>query len=210
MQNVGFVYAMIIGLKKIHSENRGESIARHLQFFNTHPYLAPTVMGVDLKLEEEKQYDLIKQIQSTISGSLAAIGDIFFWSTLKPILSLLCIIAIMTDQIWGIILALAGYNLIHVWVMSWGFNQGYSRGPEAALGLGKIISTSRIQRIAYIIPFLCGMVMYLISSWNKTNMNLLTFLVLFVICLGAGKFKINIFWIFYGVFTLLLVWAIIR
>src|SRR5699024_5212757 len=56
MQNVGWAYAMIPALKKLYTdkEDRAQALKRHLEFFNTHPYVAAPVLGVTLTLEEEK------------------------------------------------------------------------------------------------------------------------------------------------------------
>ena len=35
-------------------EDQAAALKRHLEFFNTHPYVAAPIMGVTLALEEEK------------------------------------------------------------------------------------------------------------------------------------------------------------
>lgn len=56
MQNGGFVYAMIPAIKKLYSdkEDRKLALQRHLEFYNTHPYLTAPVLGVTLAMEEER------------------------------------------------------------------------------------------------------------------------------------------------------------
>ena len=56
MQNGGWAYAMIPAIKKLYTtkEDRAAALKRHLEFFNTHPYLAAPVLGVTLALEEER------------------------------------------------------------------------------------------------------------------------------------------------------------
>ncbi|WP_032507065.1 PTS system mannose/fructose/sorbose family transporter subunit IID, partial [Streptococcus mutans] len=56
MQNLGWAYALIPAIKKLYKnkEDRAAALERHLEFFNTHPYIAAPILGVTLALEEEK------------------------------------------------------------------------------------------------------------------------------------------------------------
>lgn len=219
MQNIGFVYAMLPGLKRLFEDNPDKAVKRYVKFSNTHPYMAPTVMGVFMKLEEQGDLETIEKLKQTISSSLAAIGDTFFWATLKPIIALLFLLAVMAGRIWGIVLILLLYNSIHLWTMMWGFAHGYRNGPGGALEIGKILSLDRSRRISYSIPLLAGMVMAALPQWelsrwdsagNDLSTKLLTSILVFLASVTAYRFKIGTFWIFYGVFTLTLIWTIIR
>ena len=48
--------AMIPAIKKLYKtkEERAAALKRHLEFFNTHPYVASPIIGVTLALEEER------------------------------------------------------------------------------------------------------------------------------------------------------------
>ncbi|MUG33471.1 PTS mannose family transporter subunit IID, partial [Psychrobacter sanguinis] len=56
MQNLGWAYALIPAIKRLYTskEDRAAALERHLEFFNTHPYVAAPIMGVTLALEEER------------------------------------------------------------------------------------------------------------------------------------------------------------
>lgn len=56
MQNGGWVYSLIPALKKLYpgQEESKAALQRHLEFFNTHPYVAAPILGVTLALEEER------------------------------------------------------------------------------------------------------------------------------------------------------------
>lgn len=56
MQNGGWAYSLIPALKKLYpsGEEAKEALKRHLEFFNTHPYVAAPIIGVTLALEEER------------------------------------------------------------------------------------------------------------------------------------------------------------
>ena len=56
MQNLGWAYALMPAIKKLYTtkEDRAAALERHLEFFNTHPYVAAPIMGVTMALEEER------------------------------------------------------------------------------------------------------------------------------------------------------------
>ncbi|SUB59989.1 PTS system mannose-specific EIID component [Pediococcus pentosaceus] len=49
-------YTLIPALKKLYKtkEDRAAALTRHMEFFNTHPYLAAPILGVTMSLEEER------------------------------------------------------------------------------------------------------------------------------------------------------------
>ena len=83
MQNGGWCFAMIPAIKKLYTnkEDQKAALKRHLEFFNTHPYVASPVLGVTLALEEEKangaQVDdaAIQGVKVGMMGPLAGVGS---------------------------------------------------------------------------------------------------------------------------------------
>jgi len=207
MQNIGFLHAIAPGLKAIHGADASAALERHRAFFNTQPYLAPTLMGITLNLEEHGQQALIPRVVPAASSSLAAIGDSFFWATLKPITALICILAVMGDAVWGIVAVLILFNLVHLWIMTWGFFEGYHEGPQGALKVGKAIAVDRTRIISYAIPFLCGVLLMLGPTWSRGSVPL--GIVIFAAAVIAGRFHVPILVIFYGAFILAFVWTMI-
>ena len=211
MQNIGFVYAMLPGLKKVHPADAEKAAEKYLRFFNTHPYMAPAIGGVFLNIEERGDEAVVEKLRPGISGSLAALGDTFFWATLKPIIALLLLLALMADNVWAMVLVLLLYNGIHLWAMIWGFARGYRNGPSGALELAGVLSIDRTKRIALAIPLLAGMVIAVLSLRHDTGLTLLgTNLLVFIAAAVAFRLKLGVLWIFYGVFILSLVWTIIK
>ncbi len=50
MQALGFCFSMVPAIRRLYPENndaRKQAIKRHLEFFNTHPYVAAPVLGVN-------------------------------------------------------------------------------------------------------------------------------------------------------------------
>lgn len=56
MQNGGWCFAMIPAIKKLYTSKDDQiaALKRHLEFYNTHPYVSAPVIGVTLALEEER------------------------------------------------------------------------------------------------------------------------------------------------------------
>ena len=56
MQNLGWAYSLIPAIKKLYTkkEDQAAALERHMEFFNTHPYVAAPIIGVTLALEEER------------------------------------------------------------------------------------------------------------------------------------------------------------
>jgi PTS system mannose-specific IID component len=124
MQNGGFAFSMIPAIKKLYpnKEDRSLALKRHLEFFNTHPYIASPILGVTLALEEERANGsavddvAIQGVKVGMMGPLAGIGDPVFWFTVRPMLGALGASLAMGGNILGPILFFVLWNLIR-----WGF-----------------------------------------------------------------------------------------
>lgn len=87
-QNIGFVFTILPFLKKIFKDNDSlkKSVKRHLEIFNTQPYMVGFVAGNVLKMEWEKKDEKeIKNIKQALACAYASIGDRIFWSRLRVI-----------------------------------------------------------------------------------------------------------------------------
>ena len=57
MQALGFCFSMVPAIRRLYPENneaRKQAIRRHLEFFNTQPFVAAPILGVTLALEEQR------------------------------------------------------------------------------------------------------------------------------------------------------------
>ena len=116
MQNGGWAYSLIPAIKKLYTtkEDRAAALKRHLEFFNTHPYVASPVIGVTLALEEERANGApiddvtIQGVKVGMMGPLAGVGDPVFWYTVKPIVGALAASLAISGSIVGPILYFVG------------------------------------------------------------------------------------------------------
>ncbi|HFU4464290.1 TPA: PTS system mannose/fructose/sorbose family transporter subunit IID [Streptococcus suis] len=138
MQNLGWAYAMIPAIKKLYTkkEDQAAALERHLEFFNTHPYVASPILGVTLALEEERANGAaiddtaIQGVKIGMMGPLAGIGDPVFWFTVRPILGALGASLAMSGNIMGPIIFFFGWNAIRMAFLWYTQEFGYKAGSE--------------------------------------------------------------------------------
>ena len=138
MQNGGWCYAIIPAIKKLYTtkEDRSAALKRHLEFFNTHPYIASPIMGVTLALEEERANGApvddvaIQGVTVGMMGPLAGVGDPVFWFTVRPMLGALGASLALTGSILGPIIFFLAWNIIR-WAFMWYTQEfGYKAGSK--------------------------------------------------------------------------------
>ena len=138
MQNGGWAFSMIPAIKKVYKtkEERSAALKRHLEFFNTHPYIASPILGVTLALEEERANGApvddvaIQGVKVGMMGPLAGVGDPVFWFTVRPMLGALGASLAMGGNILGPIIFFLGWNIIR-WAFMWYTQEfGYKAGSK--------------------------------------------------------------------------------
>jgi PTS system mannose-specific IID component len=151
MQNLGLANALSPALKRLDSTVDGSKslLNNHLKFFNCNPNFTPLIVGGVLRLEEERiagkpvKAEDIEYFKKSISGPLAAMGDLLFLGGLKPLaLTLACIFAIY-KSLTGLLAVFLLYNLIVVSCRLWGVYFGYAKGWE----LVDVFSGPSFQRL---------------------------------------------------------------
>ena len=170
MQNGGWCFAMIPAIKKLYTnkEDQKAALKRHLEFFNTHPYVASPVLGVTLALEEEKangaQVDdaAIQGVKVGMMGPLAGVGDPVFWFTARPMLGALGASLAMGGSILGPILFFVLWNVIR-WAFMW-YTQEF--GYRAGSKISEDLSGGLLQKVTKIASILGMFVLgSLIERW---------------------------------------------
>ena len=143
MQNGGWCFAMIPAIKKLYStkEEQSAALKRHLEFYNTHPYVSAPIIGVTLALEEERangaevEDQAIQGVKVGMMGPLAGVGDPVFWFTVRPILGALGASMALGGSIIGPILFFVLWNVIRYAFLWYTQEFGYSVGTTIAKDL---------------------------------------------------------------------------
>ncbi|HET6436454.1 MAG TPA: PTS system mannose/fructose/sorbose family transporter subunit IID [Anaeromyxobacter sp.] len=135
MQNLGFGYAIEPALRALYPdpEQRELALRRHLGFFNCHPYMAAAILGGAIHHEERVAAGLEpaggpQEYKQTLQGPLAAIGDGFFWTALRPFFGALGAVGVLAVGLPAVVAMVLVYNVVHVTLRVALFRAGYQRG----------------------------------------------------------------------------------
>ncbi|WMC20239.1 MAG: PTS mannose transporter subunit IID [Enterobacteriaceae bacterium PSpyr] len=175
MQALGFCFSIVPAIRKLYSKKTNErklAIQRHLEFFNTHPYVSAPIIGVVLALEEQRANGIdindstINNIKIGLMGPLAGVGDPIFWGTIRPVLSALGAGIAMSGNLLGPIIFFISFNLIRLLIRYFGIFYGYKKG----LNILKDISNGVLQKITEGSSILGLFVMgALVNKWTHIN-----------------------------------------
>ena len=175
MQGLGFCYTMIPTLKKLYPENNEDrklALKRHLEFFNTQPFMAAPIVGVTMAMEEERRNGApiddgaINGLKVGMMGPLAGVGDPVFWGTARPVLAALGAGLALTGNLLGPILFFVLFNIIRLGFRYWGVAYGYKKGSN----LVKDMSGGLLQKLTVGSSILGLFVMgALVSKWTTVN-----------------------------------------
>lgn len=138
MQNGGWAFSMIPAIRKLYTnkEDQIAALKRHMEFFNTHPYLASPIIGVTLALEEDRANGApiddtaIQGVKVGMMGPLAGVGDPVFWFTVRPMLGALGASLAISGNIIGPILFFVAWNIIRFGFMWYTQEFGYATGTK--------------------------------------------------------------------------------
>ena len=149
MQNLGFAYAIWPALAALYPdpEARKAAVARHLEPFNTHPYMAEAILGGAIHHElriaaGHLPPGHVGRFKRALAGPLAGLGDTFFWAAWRPAIGALGVLLLPLLGVCAVPVFLVVYNLVHLSVRLYLFKQRHRargrgpRGPGAAAPRG--------------------------------------------------------------------------
>jgi PTS system mannose-specific IID component len=172
MQGLGFAYA-VSPLAKAESEpGRPEAsalLARHLQRFNTHPYLAAPLIGSVIRLETENSPSEAADLKNALMGPYAAIGDSFFWSSLRPFSGIAAACLAFKGFILAPLLFLALYCPAHLWVRVRGFMTGWQQGKNGIEFIRRLDLPEKSRWTRWCSTLLLGIAAFLASATEPSH-----------------------------------------
>ncbi|MFC2472518.1 MAG: PTS system mannose/fructose/sorbose family transporter subunit IID [Actinomyces sp.] len=172
MQAMGFCYTLMPAIRKFYRDDKSAQAAalkRHLEFYNTHPWVSSVVFGVTAAMEEQKakgeeiSEETITSVKVGLMGPLAGVGDPIFWGTVRPVLGALGASLAVNGSWLGPLIYFFGINIIRILTRWYGLRWGYERGTAMVteVGGGQL---KRITQIAAITGlFVMGA---LVSKWT--------------------------------------------
>lgn len=80
-QNMGYCFAMLPAIKKIYQKKEDQIAAakRHMEFFNTTPYISTAVFGISTAMEESNARNEDFDTSSINNVKVALMGPLLFW-----------------------------------------------------------------------------------------------------------------------------------
>ena len=174
MQNGGWAYSLIPALKKLYpnKDDASAALKRHLEFFNTHPYIAAPILGVTLALEEERangaQIDdaAIQGVKVGMMGPLARIGDPVFWFTVRPILGAIAASLATGGSVIAPLFFFFVWNIVRVAFLWYTQEFGYQKGSEITKDLSGGILQTITKGASILGMFVMGI---LVQRWTNIN-----------------------------------------
>ena len=211
MQNVGFAFCILPALTCLYKGDAlKQAMARHLEFFNSHPYMAASLLGATARLEEDicagtAQPDEVRSFKTCMMGPMAAIGDTFFWASLKPFAASLAAVGVLAGVTWAPFVFLALYNLFHLTLRIYGLVGGYRLRQQVVESLYQINLVRFSDRSHHLAALCVGFCVPFIVRLGATEANGLDIInglslvvalaLIFYQCL---KRKIPMLWLLYG------------
>jgi mannose/fructose/N-acetylgalactosamine-specific phosphotransferase system component IID len=182
MQGTGYKYLIDEIAKANKIDLPPEVLQNQLGYFNSHPFMINFIIGVWFKeYLNGGDPDYFKKVYGS---ALAALGDSFFWHTLRPLSFVLSAIFAIYEPIAGLIFYFLFFNMFHLFFLMIGFDAGYYLGKEIIWWFNKIKFNRWSMYGDIISVFFFGV---LISMLIKMNIGLQIdlFGIIFVfVCLG--------------------------
>ncbi|MDX7988129.1 PTS mannose transporter subunit IID [Xenorhabdus sp. 12] len=178
MQALGFCFSMVPAIRRLYPENseeRKQAIKRHMEFFNTHPYVAAPILGVTMAMEEQRANGAdiddgaINGIKVGLMGPLAGVGDPIFWGTVRPVFAALGAGIAMSGSMLGPILFFVLFNLVRLITRYFGVTYGYKKGLDIVKDMGGGFLQKMTEGASILGLFVMGA---LVNKWTKVNIPL--------------------------------------
>lgn len=175
MQALGFCYSMVPVIRRLYPENseeRKQAIKRHLEFFNTQPFMAAPVLGVTMAMEEQRANGApiddgaINGLKVGLMGPLAGVGDPIFWGTARPVFAALGAGIAMSGSLLGPILFFVLFNLVRLLVLYYGVAYGYRKGTDIVSDMGGGFLQKMTEGASILGLFVMGA---LVNKWTHVN-----------------------------------------
>ncbi|WP_154652249.1 PTS system mannose/fructose/sorbose family transporter subunit IID [Actinomyces timonensis] len=175
MQAMGFCLTLMPAIKKVYKDDKAAQAAaleRHLEFYNTQPWVSSVVFGVTAAMEEQRAKgepigdDTITNVKIGLMGPLAGVGDPIYWGTARPVLAALGASLALNGSIVGPLLFFLGINVLRVVTRWYGLKLGYERGTAMVADVGGGQLKKITQMAAVMGLFVMGA---LVSKWTTIN-----------------------------------------
>lgn len=139
--SIGWTFSLLPVAKELYTDadRYHNFVARHLSFFNAHPYIASYALGAIARLEveaadsDDNKYEQIEKFKNAMIGPLGAIGDQLFWAIIKPASIIVGFLGMLVmpeiyQKLIFLFIFLILYNIPHIYFRYLGIVRGYNDG----------------------------------------------------------------------------------
>lgn len=132
MQGLGALFVLSPLLRSLYQgEELLQAYARHLSYFNTHPFVAPLILSGVAQLEANRaDVEEIDEFRQLLMAPCAAMGDAFFWGGVRPLAAVLAMFFALHGSLLAPFILLVVFNIPHLLVRGVGFAKGCNLGEE--------------------------------------------------------------------------------
>ncbi len=134
MQSLGLLFILHPALGRLYREEDLKlACSRHLEYFNTHPFMASPIIGAVLALEQGRARGEdsplgVQEFKRMIMAPYAAVGDALFWGGLRPLAAGVALFFAARGSLLAPAVLLAVFNIPHFWMRGAGLLRGYVLG----------------------------------------------------------------------------------
>jgi len=170
MQNLGFAFAMLPSIRCLAKDREATSrmLSRHLQLFNTNPYMSAPIIGSAMRLEEDLYRDgqclEVDHLKTTLMAPYAAMGDALFWGSLKPLAAVAAVLLALKGSLFAAVALLVVYNPLPCWIRLKGFAEGYRKGKDGIDFIRGMNLPWISRRIRWLSVLLLGLMAWVVSA----------------------------------------------
>lgn len=132
MQGLGALFVLSPLLRTLyHGEELQRACARHLNYFNTHPFVAPLILSGVAQLESDgADAEEVDEFRQLLMAPCAAMGDAFFWGGVRPFAAVLAMFFALHGSFLAPVVLLVIFNVPHLLVRFVGLAKGCALGEE--------------------------------------------------------------------------------
>ena len=178
MQNLGWAFSMVPVIKRLYpdKEDRAAALQRHMEFFNTHPYVASPILGVQMAMEEQRANggdiddEAINGVKVGMMGPLAGVGDPVWWGTVRPVLGAFAASLALTGNIMGPIIFFVVWNVLRMLFLWYTQELGYRSGTNITQDLAGGAMQKITTGASILGMFIMGV---LVPRWTTMNFPLI-------------------------------------
>lgn len=170
-QALGMAWALRPALFHLYQERtaRAEAVRRHLDRFDTHPTLAPAVLGGVVAMEEKIAAGLLPReaalrFRADLGAPFAAVGDTFFWGALLPCAAAIAALLAPWVGLWAPIVFLLACWLPQVILQALAFVRGYRLEEGVVAWVGSLGLPRWSMVLGWIVSFVAGLALALAGA----------------------------------------------